>query len=303
MLCPFDVSDDFTGDQFRLSFMMDPAQPGWFLNSSNPGQFYYNVFFFGVPGDLVTLNIQIPHPFITKGAVPIQAHDGSSLTTIDGQECFVPGENVAATIVTEGGNLSPSGHPVILLSDYGASPVVGVTSTMVTVTGTVPASGELYVTIHLDYGLKKTAGWAKVDADGDTESDDACSSGSILPCTGVTILHPQSYTFSFSENGSLIDEQTPQSINRFKKDPGFAGVVTRATALGEEPVQGVKVNIYRPTGALLGTVFTDEDGVYLFPYKHTGKAAYYTIKLPDYGKQVKVLVKSNGWAIVNFTIP
>jgi hypothetical protein len=103
--------------------------------------------------------------------------------------------------------------------------------------------------------------------------------------------------------GSVSDSETVQSINRFKRDPGFAGVVTRLTPYGEEPVAGVRVQVFGPTGTLVGTVLTDEDGVYLLVYKHTGKQAYFTVKLPDYGKQVKVLVKSNGWAIVNFTIP
>jgi hypothetical protein len=79
--------------------------------------------------------------------------------------------------------------------------------------------------------------------------------------------------------------------------------VSQITPYGEEPLAGVRVQVFGPSGNLVGTVFTDEDGVYLLVYKHTGKAAYYTIKLPDYGKQVKVQVKSNGWAIVNFTIP
>jgi len=40
-----------------------------------------------------------------------------------------------------------------------------------------------------------------------------------------------------------------------------------------------------------------------FVYKHTGRAATYTIRLPAYGIQKTVTVRANGWGIVNFTVP
>jgi hypothetical protein len=39
-------------------------------------------------------------------------------------------------------------------------------------------------------------------------------------------------------------------------------------------------------------------------YKHTGKAADYTVKVPAHGLQKKVTLKANGYAIVIFdTLP
>jgi hypothetical protein len=302
-LCTFDVSEDFGGSQFRLNFTMDPANPSkWILNSTNPGQYYYNVFDTGTPDTAVSYTILIPFPFVTRGSNPIQVHDGFEVFEQDGETCFEPLGDVTSAFAIATSSLlpvSPSGAQIITFHDYDPDNLGSFAT--VTLTGEMPASGELYITIHLDYGFKKTSGWGKVDADGDTQTDDACSTGSTLPCTGVVILHPQSYVFSVA--GAVSDAEMVQSINRFKRDPGFAGVVTQVTLYGEEPLAGVRVQVYGPSGNLVGAVTTDEDGVYLLVYKHTGKAAYYTVSLPDYGKQVKVLVKSNGWAIVNFTIP
>ena len=60
--------------------------------------------------------ITIPYPFVTQGAVPIQTHD--SFDVVD--SCFVPSPNLNSEyeISCTGGNVSPSGNPVILLTDY-----------------------------------------------------------------------------------------------------------------------------------------------------------------------------------------
>ena len=61
-------------------------------------------------------------------------------------------------------------------------------------------------------------------------------------------------------------------------------------------LKNTKVNIYSPTGQLLTTQYTDEDGYYFFQYKHKAKSAYYMVKLPNYGRSVSVLVKANGFS-------
>src|SRR4029079_7756928 len=122
---------------------------GYRFNATNPGQFYDNIFVSGTPGSSKTLNITVPYPFVTQGANPIQAH--ASFTLNNG--CFVPSPSLAGcSISTLGGNLSASGNPVIVLGDY-VPQNIGSTTTA-TVTCTVPSSGLLYVTIHLDDGLK-----------------------------------------------------------------------------------------------------------------------------------------------------
>jgi hypothetical protein len=301
-LCTFDVdaSTPLTSE-FRLNFTMDPQNPGkWLLNSTNPGQFYYNVFNYGAEGDPVTLEILVPFPFLTQGSNPIQVHSNFLILEEDGGICFEPQDDVTSAFTIETSALtpvSPSGAQIVTFEDYGLAPNLGSLAT-VTVTGEMPGTGQLYVTIHLDYGFKKTSGWMK---DAGDDSADKDSDPLTPPNPEISIEDGQPYTFAVS--GDVSDSQVVESINRFKRDPGFAGVVSLITPYGEEPLAGVRVQVYGPSNNLIGTVVTDADGVYLLVYKHTGKAAYYTVKLPDYGKQVKVLVKSNGWAIVNFTVP
>jgi len=288
-LCEFDV-DPVDGNQFRLSYIQDKAGSRTYrLNSSNPGQFYYNVFYAGLPGEGAHLTIQIPYPFVTQGAVPIHVYSDYGIS--DGG-CFLPSGDITAdfTITTSKGNLSSSGAPVILLTDYGLNPVVGTTLTEVNVDGIVPASGKVYVTIHLDYGLKKTTGWTNVNGD-------AKGSGTLK---NVTIEGPQDYNFSFTA-GSLTESQVPQSVNNFSKSKtgyGFVGVVTEENG---DPKEDVKVEIYGPSSKTkpLATVKTNAEGIYFYEYKNP-KAATFTIKLPEYGLSQTVKLPKNGFMTVNF---
>ena len=56
---------------FRLVYLQDGPN-SFRLNASNPGQFYYNVFYSGTPGADFNLSIKVAYPFITNGANPIQ---------------------------------------------------------------------------------------------------------------------------------------------------------------------------------------------------------------------------------------
>jgi hypothetical protein len=288
------------GDQFRLTYMVDPAGSGYRLNSSNPGQFYYNVFHSGEVGADFNLTITIPYPFVTQGANPIQAHDWVDFTSPGG--CFIPGPNFGATITTDGGNKSPNGAQIILIGDY--LPQTLGTETRIYVSGKIPATGFVYVTIHLDYGLKGTSGWMK-DTDGKTATNGVNPPAVNGP---ITILSPQEYLF-FAVRGSVRDEARPQSLNEFKKFAGFGGVVENCNGVLQP---GVKVKIYGPAtngsiGPLIpgGEVLTDAEGVYLVAYKHTGKQANFTVQLPAFlpGLTRTVPVKSNSFAIVNFIPP
>jgi hypothetical protein len=91
-LCAFDVDGTIDNDEFRLIFTPDQNSPSaWKLNASNPGQFYYNLFYFGPGG--VPVHIHLPYPFVTQGAVPIHIYSG--VTTAAGGTCLVPGTEVA----------------------------------------------------------------------------------------------------------------------------------------------------------------------------------------------------------------
>jgi hypothetical protein len=68
------------------------------------------------------------------------------------------------------------------------------------------------------------------------------------------------------------------------------------------------VDIYDSKNAKLGTVYTDQDGWYMWAYKYTGKPATFTVKLPNYpaaqpSQSQTVTLKSNGFLVVNFTVP
>jgi len=59
----------------------------------------------------------------------------------------------------------------------------------------------------------------------------------------------------------------------------------------------------RPTGELLGTLYTDEDGWYMWQYKHKGRRADYTVELPAYNLAQTVTLKGNAFVVVDFTVP
>ena len=146
------------------------------------------------------------------------------------------------------------------------------------------------MTIHLDYGLKKTTGWSNVNGD-------AKGSGTLK---NVTIEGPQDYNFSFTAD-SLTESQVPQSVNKFSKSKtgyGFAGAVTDENG---DPMENVKVEIYGPSSKTkpLATVKTNAEGIYLYEYKNP-KAATFTVKLPEYNLSQKVTLPKNGFVIVNF---
>src|SRR5439155_9998255 len=221
-LCTFDVDNGTPGRQFRLLFTPDVNNPsGYKLNASNPGQTYYNVFY--PTGS--TVNITLPYPYVTHGAVPIHVYDGVTIQTVNGQRCLIPGNELA------------NNSTQVTLANYNPQ-AFGSTYTI-----TVPAGA--YVNIHLDYGLKGTTGYKP-------------GSQNSAISQAITIPNLQSYTFSDSGSGS----GTVQSENAFKKDPGIAGLVQ--SSITGNPVPGATVQIYDPANVLLATVTTDADGWFLW---------------------------------------
>src|SRR5262249_857558 len=84
-LCTFDVDESLTGDQFKLIFTPDQSPSSWKLNASNPGQYYYNVFYSGSGN--TTVQLTLPYPFVTQGAVPIHIYTSVTPTTKNGITC------------------------------------------------------------------------------------------------------------------------------------------------------------------------------------------------------------------------
>jgi hypothetical protein len=156
--------------------------------------------------------------------------------------------------------------------------------------GDIPA-GTKYINIHLDYGLKDCTGYTKDSSD---------NAKYYLSPYQTLIPNLRNYIFSDGSATSTI-----QNENVFKRDPGFSGLITYAA--DSTPVPGVKVEIYKPDGKLLSQVYTDQDGWYMYQYKHTSKPMPYTVKLPVFApvttEQVKtVTLKANQLVNVDFQI-
>jgi len=272
-------------NQFSLQFVSDKTGT-YTLVSSKPGLFNDNAFDNGTAGTPVTLHISVPYPFITQGGNPIQV---SSSFTLTNQGCFVPAfdQTKNFSISTAGGHLSNSGKPAIVLSDYGMTPTIGTTTTQVTVSGMIPSTGLVYVTIHLDYGLKGTTQWVK-----DIATFPATNSA--LPGTSsgwtVTINNPQSYAFSFVDG--TPGSTTPTSVNVWKLNSGFAGAITNGFT--EQPMSGVTAKIYDSNGNLLGITTTDLNGIYNLAYKNSGNHAYTVKAVMSATLQQSATVSING---------
>jgi len=220
------------------------------------------VFLSGSPGSAVDTTITIPYPFITKGAVPIHVYNDFGVTQTPIGPCFTQIGDVTKDfgISTLSGTTSPSGAATILLDAY--NPKALGSKTTVHVTGTMPSTGYAYVTIHLEYGLRKTDSWTK-------SGENALN----IPLT-VTILEPQDYTFTYPGSTWIA-----QSMNEFKKPAGWFGAVNSLTTYNPKP--GVTVEFWTGDGKTkIGSAITDADGYYLYTYKHTGKAATYLVKIP-----------------------
>lgn len=264
----FDMNKDEDGQQFRLLFT-----PGgsYTLTSSNKGQFMYKVILTGPSGADFDLDVEIPYPFVTVGSNPVHVSPvaGNVYTVTDG---------------------------VIVLADYGGSPELGVTTTTINVTGEIPdPQGYVEVGIHLAYGLKGTPEYA---VGINNLADHGSENYKDIPDF-------TSYAFYAEENNSGLDDPDPaviESQNVFKRDPGFAGIVTDSSL---DPLSGFTVEIYGPTGTKLATVYTDENGYYFYYYKYSGKQATFTIKLTDPDPDIikTVQVKSNQFVITNFIVP
>jgi hypothetical protein len=266
---------------FRLIFIQDPLNwPCYRLVASNPGQFIYNVFYTGTPGQSVTLNVTVPYPFVTKGSNPIQAYNGVSVLGTGSKQYLVPGARFFA---------SPQ---QVKLEDYGATPSAFRT---IPVTLTVPSSGVVYLAVHLEYGFKGMTGFSK------NFNDDA-----IDCATRDQMLVPNHGTYQFSVSGSQNDSTAIKNYNAFKHIPGVAGLVLRKNS--SEPVPGTMVTMKNAWGLPVGMGITDEDGFYMIPYRHLGREATFQLRAitppPNISTATQTTkLKANKFERVDFVMP
>jgi len=279
--CIFDRDPTTPVQDFRLIFIQDPRNwPCYKIAASNPGQFFYNVFFTGIPGQQVTFNLTLPYPFVTQGANPIHAYDWVTVMGEDAQQCLAPGNEFFVS------------SQQVKLADYGNQPSE---STTIPVTLTVPSSGVVYLTVHLDYGLKGLSGYTK------NVSNDA-----VDCATGTNVLIPNYDNYWFAVSGAQSDITSIQSDNVFKRIPGVAGLVRDSAA--SDPVPGAVVTLVNARRVRVGSGVTDEDGFYLIAYKHTGKAATYYVSIvtpppESYRATITTTLKANAMVQVDFWVP
>ncbi len=275
-LCAFDMDATTPIKDFRLLFTPDPSGPNsiYKLNASNPGQFYYNIFYANPTGAPVTptVTLALPYPFVTQGAVPLHAYTGVSVSNQNGRACLSPGAEI-----------TNSKAPVFSMLDWGTGATFGSTREIQVQLPEIPANGFAYINLHLDYGLKDTSGYTRGLNDSAVSPD-------------IAIPNQQAYTFI----DNLEMTHTINSLNGFKKNPGIGGPAASGSTLN--PVANTRMDIYDSNMKLLATVYTDEDGWYMWSYKYTGKATTFYVKATaqGYSKTQPVTLKANGFGVVNF---
>lgn len=187
-LCWFDT-DAADGRQFRVIFTPDIENDAslYKVSATNPGQFYYNVFFTGeVTEDFV---ITLPETFETQGAMPVHVY--SSVNT-GPCGCLIPGEEIEAQIIVDGNEIT------VGLDEY---------------------TGFVYITVHCDYNLKQTGGYEQhfYEYDVDVWRAHAAIEGEIKIQDLANHL--------FKVEGQVDDTQIIQNSNEFKKFRGIVGFV------------------------------------------------------------------------------
>ena len=270
------------GGEFDLVFTPDMQNwPGHFkLSASTPGQFYLNVFTVGNSG---TVELEIPYPFVTQGAMPAHVYSGTFVVAdSDTADCFEPLEELGS-------------HGVgFALDDYTDTNDDGIVGFGDAYTVEVPVGeGFHYVSLHLDYGLEKTNGWERT-------GDDARNDAEVnVALAGIDILDLTALEFSASADGAPIAGSTftLSGHNEFKNVKGFGGLVLQDL----EAVVGAEVELLNSSGELIETMTTDENGWYLSEYVHNGKESEYTLLLEGHSQEQTITVgKSVKFGEVNF---
>ena len=252
-LCTFDSNSSIDGKQFNLVFTPDfsLASGNYKLSDSNPGQFYYNVFYNGAPGETKSFEFDIPDPFVTQGAVPVHAYSDVHIDQVGGMICLTPIGEIAGIKATD-----------LKREDLNGDGIEGYAFTV-----KLPTSGFVYVNMHLDYGREKQTGWAKQTpiAGTDNAIDNANVSG-IQP----TINDNTSYTFSSNIIGS---EDTVVNDNIFKNIKGVGGK-TKLADTGD-PLVNQSIILKDGSGKTVGSAKSDSDGWWFTNVNAPGKSSIY----------------------------
>jgi hypothetical protein len=325
--------------QFRVLLTPDgKIWPGYKLNASNPGQYYYNLFHVGTPDTTVRLDITVPYPFVTQGAVPVHVFNGALVQTstvdcVEGR--FLPPAEALDMGTTEIGIEDYINGTVVageLTCDEVCGPNGSGNCELTVLDVPIPGSGIAYVNVHLDYGLKGSQldvnpcddgladrydGRGPLDPvfggfDALVNDDDTCDDSGTCTISGemcaidadcfrTAIADCTTYAFSHTDYTTQFEDAI-QNLNTFKRISGVYGMAMASDS--GSPVAGEGVELVRvSTGELVGNGVTDADGFYTITYKHKGKRANYNITLNGgYDITQRIQLKANGWAEVNFDV-
>jgi type 1 fimbria pilin len=91
---------------------------------------------------------------------------------------------------------------------------------------------------------------------------------------------------------------TVASLNEFKR---IGGVVGQTMVAEETAVAGMPLRLLKGT-SVVASGTTDADGFYLLNYKHTGKAANFTVQIVGSKLQQVVTLKANGYVQVDWDL-
>jgi hypothetical protein len=258
-MCDSPAEDAYL-EQFDLSYTPVVADypAGYQLSGGTPAGLYYNAMVHGTPGSIVSVSVQVPYPFVTVGTQPLQVYDAASVGTGAANGCFQPQVAALAANATpirladylaicdlplgqcrngvgacasnadcELPNLSgvSCAAPTGTACDGTPGPDSGGRCSF-TAEVQIPSSGEAYLNLHLDYGLKG----ARLDLCGDGSPErydwavnasvgglDALVSTAPAPPAGdVAIANCTDYTFGHQAGASAVAfAVTAENVNRF----------------------------------------------------------------------------------------
>jgi len=216
---------------FDIVFTPDKATETYRLVATNPGSYFYNLIVKNIGPALLNLKIviEMPGEFVLKGSMPIHVFSD-----------------------------------IARLSDVTSSSIISVEGQTISVTTPIPPQSLVYITIHLDFSLKGTVGYAESD------------------CTD--------YARGFKIITSVEDSENGFSV---KNMCVFTGVSQKVTAIGgfvldvnALPKSGLKVQAYDGDMFLGESSITPSDGFYFLKIPPGGP---YTVKLfnPTTGNVIK----------------
>eukprot|EP00978_Attheya_sp_CCMP212_P033572 scaffold136029_cov35-Attheya_sp.AAC.1 len=255
------------------------------LSSTTPGQFVYHAFHVGAPGETVLFSLEIPYPFVTRGTKPVYAYDWLNIEPgIQNEPCFIP----------TGNRFFEDASFEITMDDYDWVQECGYRKDIVFEV-TTPITGFIHLSIDLDLGP-----WAqllkKADRKGGKDKGNRQNQNDAIDARSEMLLLQDRCVFEFSVSGSFVSTTTVENINVYKRNQGVAGFVVDYF---QNPVAGVRIQLFNKSGKVVGSAETDQDGYYNLIYEHKGKRAAYTVTRDSQSVSIEMY---KGSAVVNFDV-